>query len=296
MDTRRRRAALLAVSALLLSGCALAPAPPGGARSGDRVVFAAIGDTPYNPPDEIALRRHLRALAGEEAAFLVHLGDIKPSGPNAPCVEAPYRKAAEILGASPKPVFIVPGDNEWNDCADPDRAWSHWSRHFLRFEERWGRRFGVRRQKGRPENFAFRLGGVLFVGINLVGDRVHDPAEWRRRHAGNLAWVRENFGRSRGVHSAVLFAQYGARSPAPVYWDFFNGLAGAARAFGRPILFLHGHFHFRLRQDGFLVPNMTRAMVASGSAPPEIITVTGDPAGPFRFARGRLPPIRVLGH
>ena len=46
-------------------------------------------------------------------------------------------------------TIIIPGDNEWNDCPDPAKAWAHWVRHFTRFDQRWKHKLPVFRQIGR---------------------------------------------------------------------------------------------------------------------------------------------------
>jgi len=66
---------------------------------------------------------------------VVHVGDIKGGG--SPCNEAVYVKVSDMLSKAAAPVFILPGDNEWNDFVDPDPipAWSHWKKHFMRFDQ-----------------------------------------------------------------------------------------------------------------------------------------------------------------
>ena len=213
---------------------------------------------------------------------LVHLGDIKPG--RAPCTEDRYRRVADLLRASAKPVFIVPGDNEWNGCADPGAAWTLWKKYFLRMDSLWGNPYRVSRQPGRRENFTFVRGGVLFAGVNLVGPLVIRRAEWKRRLARNASWIRRHFRlRAGGVRSAVVFAHYGKRRSHGLYSDFFAALAGVARAFKEPVLFLQGQFHAWEVQRGFLAKNITRVMAAGGSAPPQRVIVTLDANTPFRF-------------
>ena len=58
---------------------------------------------------------------------------------SSPCDDAVYKKVAGILTTAKVPIFIVPDDNEWNDCADPAQAWTLWGKYFMRFEHRWQR-------------------------------------------------------------------------------------------------------------------------------------------------------------
>eukprot|EP00913_Durusdinium_trenchii_P022852 g21456.t1 len=184
-----------------------------------------MGDVPYAPKEDKLLPRQIAELP-TSAEFVIHVGDIKQGV--TPCDEAVYIKVAGMLARSKVPVFIIPGDNEWNDCVDPAQAWLHWKKHFMRFDRRWRHRLGVFRQLEREENFSFVRGKVLFIGLNLVGGQVQDAAEWKRRHAENLEWTQRNikqFGAA--VGSVVVF---GHARPAPIHSDFFDKFAADAIA------------------------------------------------------------------
>ena len=139
------------------------------------IVFSALGDIPYTPEEYQLLKQQLAELP-KESEFVVHVGDIKPG--KDPCIESTYQDVAAILEKSPCPLLIIPGDNEWNDCTNPDEAWPLWTKHLNRFEEKWKHTLDVKRQEKRDENFAFVRSDVLFIGINIVGGRVHDAKEW----------------------------------------------------------------------------------------------------------------------
>ncbi len=90
----------------------------------------------------------------------------------------------------------------------------------MRFDQRWHHKLPVFRQLEREENFSFVKNRVLFVGLNIVGGRVHDDAEWKQPHAECLDWVRRNFRLSGDqVGSAVIF---GHAKPAAIHDDFFE--------------------------------------------------------------------------
>jgi len=174
-----------------------------------------------------------------DAEFVIHVGDIKRGLPL--CTEGVYQKVAGMLGKSASPVFIIPGDNEWNDCVNPAQAWKYWDQYFMKFDERWQHGLGVSRQKIREENFAFVKGGVLIVGLNIVGGKVHDEQEWKLRHAGDLDWVKSNLQRfGTEISSLVIF---GHAKPAEVHNDFFDPFSKVAEDFGKPVLYLHGDGH-----------------------------------------------------
>jgi len=245
------------------------------------VRFSAMGDVPYSPAEDRLLARQITALPAVNE-FVVHLGDIK-SGVS-PCNEKAYLKVQQMLSRSKAPVFIIPGDNEWNDCSDPDKAWAHWVKHFTRFDQRWKHQFPVFRQIGRKENFSFLQRGVLFVGLNIVGGRLHDPAEWKKRHAECLEWTRRNleiFGEK--ASSLVIL---GHALPNQNHRDFFDPFSKDAGDFGKPILYLHGDGHRWIHDRPFAAKNILRVQVDMGSiAPPVLVTVTDDPKSPFVFDR-----------
>lgn len=262
-----------------------AQAQPDAASPQTLVVFSALGDIPYAPAEDELLKQQIAELP-EETEFVIHVGDIK-RGMSVPCEEQVYAKVAGILAASARPVFIIPGDNEWNDCRDPDAAWGLWEGHFRRFDERWSHRLGVFRQLEREENFSFTRNGVLLIGLNLVGGRVHDRDEWRRRQAENLDWVCRNLRRFGRESSALVV--FGHAGPSASHNDFFTGFVQEAARFEKPVLYLHGDGHRWVYDRPFAAKNVLRVQVDQGGiAPPLLVTVTDDPQEPFQFDR-RLP-------
>ncbi|MEZ5300058.1 MAG: hypothetical protein R3F11_05235 [Verrucomicrobiales bacterium] len=195
-------------SAAILLAASLCPAQDAAPPEPDRaVVFSAMGCGPYTPPDWEPVRGFVAKLSAEKKSeFLVHLGDIiggKVSSVTG--VDRAYcAKIRELLTAgSDLPTFIVPGDNEWNDAKDPDAAWMAWKAELGDLDQRTKCPWPVQRQTGRDENFAFTRSGIAFVGINLVGGRVHDKEEWKLRHADDAAWIKERLA-SDGLRGAVI--------------------------------------------------------------------------------------------
>lgn len=248
---------------------------------GKPVVFYAMGDVPYAPEEDELLPRQIDELP-DDGAFVIHLGDIKRGA--VPCNSEVYIKVAGMLQASRTPLFIIPGDNEWNDCLIPTAAWEFWVQHFMRFEEQWRHSLRVFRQLEREENFAFEHDGVLFLGLNLVGGRVHDPEEWRLRHRQNLEWVSRNLAVSgERVRAMVVF---GHAKPNRNHADFFEPFTELAQTFAKPILYLQGDGHVWIHDKPFAVENILRVQVdQGGKAPPVKVTVTLDPVTPFVFDR-----------
>ena len=246
-----------------------------------QVTFYAMGDVPYAPEEDTLLPKQITKLP-DDAEFVIHVGDIKRGQPL--CTEAVYIKVSGMLRKSVAPVFIIPGDNEWNDCLDPDQAWKYWDQYFMKFDSRWSHALPVSRQKIRQENFAFVQGNVLFVGLNIVGGRVHDAQEWKLRHAGGLDWVKLNLQKAgEDITSLVIF---GHAKPAANHKDFFTPFNKVAEDFAKPILYLHGDGHKWIHDRPFKAKNVLRVEVDQGGiAPPLKVTVTDHATDPFVFDR-----------
>ena len=110
--------------------------------------FSAMADIPYNEREAALLPRQIDEL-NPRSAFAVHLGDI--TGLGGACDESIYSWMAGVLAEAAMPVFVLPGDNEWNDCEDPAAAWKLWMKHLLRFEDRWTHDLEVTRQLRYPQ-------------------------------------------------------------------------------------------------------------------------------------------------
>ena len=248
------------------------------------LIFSVTGCGPYKPAEKALLARYVDEVSGDgKSAFLVHLGDIFP-GTLDPAPESAYVAAADILKRSKIPVFIVPGDNEWNDQKDPKTAWLYWTKHFSNFEKNFADGPVLERQAARPENFALSTKGVLVLGLNIVGGRVHDAKEWTSRHSQNNDWVKEQFAKhGANAPTLVVLAQ---AEPNATHDSFFKPFVEQIKAWGKPVLYIHadGHkweVHKKSRADNLL--RVQTDMV--GTNPPVIVTVTDDPNEPFQFER-----------
>ena len=251
-----------------------------GAAATSSIDIRVMGDVPYKGEEYAELEADL-AIVGPTDEFFVHLGDIQSEGA---CVESTYSSVAASLQTSSIPVFIIPGDNEWNDCADPNQAWSYWDTHLMRLEEYWSHSLTVLRQPVREENFAIVESGVLFIGINLVGDTVHDQSEWTQRMTDDANWVNENFTNfGNQVTSAVIFGHAFADPNEGDRQQFGIDLVTAAQNFGKPILYMQGDDHHWVLDNPYpAAPNVTRVVVEQG-VPSIRTTITNDPTDPFTF-------------
>ncbi len=108
-----RRAWLSAAGGWLLSrslGSLAADRP----ADSSRIRFVLIGDTPYGQGEVAGLTRVL-AYAATGGDFYLHVGDIK-SGLE-PCTDELLARRIALLDTAPRPLVLIPGDNEWTDCS-----------------------------------------------------------------------------------------------------------------------------------------------------------------------------------
>lgn len=254
------------------------------AHAAKDLVFGAMGDGPRSENEWSVLEDQVQALNKEKlSSFFVHVGDLWHGTDSLPLSH--YTRAADILKQSNIPAYIVPGDNEWNDLKDPDVGWAHWTQTFYHFDDQFEKSYTVEHQEHQIENIAFVKDGVLIIGLNVVGGKVHDRAEWTTRHAHCVAWVKEQFRAHKDeVRAAVVFAQ--ARPNDAKQLDFFMPFIDHSKVFEKPVLYLHGDGHRFNIETPWRAKNVWRVQVDSvGINPPLEVHVTHDLGEPFRFIR-----------
>ena len=254
-------------------------------------------------------------------AFSIFLGDTK--GGAEACTDAIIiGRTAGWMGRLAAPLVYTPGDNEWTDCWQPRAGgWDPLDRLRLLRERFFAepRSLGqasmplLRQADADPahalfvENARWERDGVTFLTLHVPGSDNNRPldrdpalppgaaAEYPARDAANRAWLEAGFAAASAAGSrAVVVALQ-----ADMYYrdrcgrGLFAGhvatraaLAEAARAFGRPVLLLHGDSHFWLQDHPAPeAPNLMRVMVP-GDGDTRAVVVTVDPAAaaPFGFA------------
>jgi hypothetical protein len=94
------------------------------------LIFSVMGDIPYSSSEELILQQQIAEHnLYSPSEFLMHIGDIKGSGSN--CAEPYYSRFANYMLELEVPAFVIPGDNEWTDCSNPEQAWSYWRSNLL---------------------------------------------------------------------------------------------------------------------------------------------------------------------
>lgn len=156
--------------------------------------MCVVADTPYTEEQRQELLKQVESMP-EDCEFVFHLGDLRSSAGFTECKQETYTNASIIMSRSPKPVFMLLGDNDWNDCPNDEEALDFWHAQFDGFlDTEWPRaraRLNVTSQPERIENIYFIRKKALFIGLNIVGGRVHDEDEWEERLESNFNWTRD---------------------------------------------------------------------------------------------------------
>jgi len=165
---------------------------------GQEVSFYLISNTPHNAEEGQTLNSQLQYLGSMEnesepiGSFVVHLGDVQNSY-SEEWSRFQYQRAKDTLLTCPIPVFILPGNNDWNDSPSPLMAWMEWKHTFNHFENQFDTNIpNVKYQVERNENFSFVYNGVLFIGIHLVDGDVPNSQEWKQRINEDVEWTQNN--------------------------------------------------------------------------------------------------------
>lgn len=116
-----------------------------------------VADSPYTANAEAELRKNLLAVEGVE--FIVHLGDIKSGTPT--CNRDTYETVYDMFLAIGLPFYNIIGDNEWTDCANPNKALEYWEDSFY------------------SSYFSFSQESTQFVGVALPGGVAVDTKKFR---------------------------------------------------------------------------------------------------------------------
>jgi hypothetical protein len=232
-----------------VAGCASAPPPPGA------LAFGLLGDAPYSDAEVERLDGVIEAMNAQPLAFVVHVGDIGSS--RRACNDEWLQARQAQFRRIRHPFVLLPGDNEWSDCANPLERLAAWRRLFC------SPSLKVEVQPGDYcEHMRWRAGGYLFVTLNVQGSNNHvRHAEHGPRMAAVYAWLDEAALAAEGARGLVILMQANpfVVLPRDGYGELRRRLAAlGARLRGRVIL-VHGDTH--LFQDDEPIPGLRRVEV-----------------------------------
>lgn len=312
--------AAIAVAVLARRAPAKLPVPSGS------FAFAALGDAPYYPWEDIKFNVVLKDMALQDLVFVIHVGDIIWH----PCSDDLYNRVLGRFNKLPHPVIYTPGDNEWTDC------WEQGSGSFRPLERLQrlrqifftptgqslgGTHIPLETQAGEPaysefvENTRWMEQGFLFACVNLPGSRnaretfpertaADDEASVRRTAAGT-AWLKEAFleAKARIAEGVIIVfhADPGFEEPSQddyrsAYEPFMQALEDEAAQFAKPVLVIHGDDHeYKVdhplveRSTGQRLQNLTRLEVPGSPRVGWVrVLVTPGSKDPFRFEEHAL--------
>ena len=278
----RRTSPLLATLAfavfvsVLPPGAEATPAPAPAFRVG------FIGDTGYNEAGQANLLKVRESANAAALAFVVHDGDIWMGG--TACSDDRLRRVKAVLDGF-RTLVYTPGDNEWQDCPNPDGRLPAIRQVFFSKPTSLGSQpIPQYRQSGVPENARWERGGVVFATLNVPGPYGGGPVA-----PADLAWLDGTFDRAEAIKAAAVMVIWqddptDGSSPALV-----ARLKKRAAAFKKPVVLVHGDTHrFKLDNPWKDVRNLTR-LETFPTFTPEWVKVIVNPARPevFSFARMR---------
>jgi hypothetical protein len=241
--------------------------------------FALIGDHPYDALQAVKVPKLMAELDAAKIAFVIHDGDFKSS--SSPCDDATFLDRYKVFQSSKRPFIYLFGDNEWTDCHraaagsfDPLERLTKLRALFTQGNTSLGNTvLPLTRQSDNPqyakfrENVRWTYGNILFVGFNVPGSNNNFPpyastlsdqqqtanqAEATERTQANLAWLREAFALATqsNVRGMLLALQANMFSATPTganldgYNSFLTALESEVRAFGKPVVLVHGDSHY----------------------------------------------------
>ena len=215
-----------------------------------------LGDVPYSSAEVEKLDALIGRLNAQELAFVVHVGDIGSSTRDEACGDA-WLEARKRQFAWIRPPFVLlPGDNEWTDCADPARRLAAWRKLFC--AEVPG--LALERQAEHCENVRWHAGGMTFIGLNVPGGGNPDLAD--ARMAATLEWLDESLSlaEQRGAQPMFVFLHADPRfervGTGDAYARLRAVLATHAAWFKGRLVLVHGDTH--LYRDDEPLPGLRR--------------------------------------
>ena len=284
--------------------------------------FVIVGDMPYNESQTLLFEdKIVPAISGGGFPFAIHVGDFKGGGSD--CTNAGLARAYAVISQLiPDRVFYTPGDNDWTDCdrnklsnpiselARLDRLRKVFFGQPLRLPGGWA----YHRQEGFPENAMWRLGGLQFATLHVVGtangrveikrdNKAVALAAVEARDQANSVWLRQAFGAAESAQALVVALQADItvarwstpcsdkrRSKCDAFAALREQLRKGAAELGKPVLVAHGdtgRFCVDREFGGRRAPNLWRLNNGGDYVMDAAIVMAGDNATPFSFFRLR---------
>ena len=326
----RRAIAAMLVTAALLTARYAAIASDDDERGEAGYTIGLFGDMPYNALGRAQYPNLLADINRSHVAFSVFDGDLKAGG-DGPCSDSLYTTAIANFNVLKQPLIWLPGDNDWTDCwgrygpstlpySDPLERLNFERLLFASTDQSLGQRTLTltRQAGGYPENVRWKVGPVVFVGLNVQGSNDNYPyagvdgetrsaaeiarqrAEEVARKAANIQWLRDGFDyasrvRARGV-MVIWQADPNFNNDQHLEdtrsWDAFpdyvNALRDESMGFPGQVALVHGDSHyFKIDKplngaNGGVLANFIR-VETFGARNTHWVSATIDPGNPNLF-------------
>jgi hypothetical protein len=341
---RRRSAVVTAAVAVFAAAVAAALAATAFAGGGNGVTngdeghqhytIGLFGDVPYGPAGRAEYPNLIADMNDTKLTFSIFDGDLKNGSER--CDDSLYTTSRDLFNTFVAPVVVLPGDNDWTDCHranngsyDPLERLAYERSVFYTSDQSLGSStLTVLRQRAYPENVRWRLGPVVYIGLNVQGSNDNFPhagvdgearpaaeiaredAEHLAREAANVQWLRDGFAYAESFGAkGVLVAWQGdpnfnnEQKLQPASYDGYTTIVGTLReqtlAFSGQVVLVHGDSHyFKIDKplnspSGSVLANFTR-LETFGSANTHWVAADVDANDPNVFTfRPMLVPQNV---
>ncbi len=282
--------------------------------------FVALGDMPYNLPDDYTkFDRLIAAVNTLKPAFTLHMGDIKSGA--MPCSDEVLKKSYDQIQTFEGALVYTIGDNEWIDCHRKAAGSFNPRERLAKLREMFfaspSKSLGktpldVESQamlmpefSTYVENTRFAKNGVMFLTAHVPGSNngfeaqdLEGVKEFFARDKANLAWIEAGFAKAKAddARAVVLFMQAefdesrfqnGAMPRQSGFTNTLDAIEAGAKSFGKPVLLIHGDEHYfsiaPLRNSkGKPIPGVNKLMVY-GDTLVHAVRVLVDPDSPNVF-------------
>jgi len=207
------------------------------------------------------LDRLIDEINAQPLAFVVHVGDIGAS--RQACTDDWLFKRKIQFGRIRHPFVLLPGDNEWSDCArlgrDPLERLAHWRSLFCLDE----RKLELQRQPGPfCEHLRWEAAGLVFVTLNVPGNSNNvRHAEHAPRMKAVLAWLDDAAALAEKRDGLVVLMQANpfVTFPRDGYSELRNRLEALGKELSGRIVLIHGDTH--IYRDDEPLPGLRRIEV-----------------------------------
>lgn len=287
-------------AAMLMIATSFLPASAAERIGGDNAFsFVALGDMPYNLPDDYAkFDRLIAAVNALKPAFTLHMGDIKSGA--LPCSDEVFKTSYDQIQTFEGALVYTIGDNEWIDCHRKAAGGFNPRERLMKLREMFfatpAKSLGktpldvesqallMPEYSTYVENTRFAKNGVMLLTANVPGSNngfeAHDPeavTEFFARDKANVAWIEASFAKAKAdnAKAVVLFMQAefnearfpnGAMPRQSGFTRMLDAIEAGATSFGKPVLLIHGDEHYfsiaPLRNSkGKPIPGVNKLMV-----------------------------------